>query len=447
MTGGTPPPVDLAGLIDNTRVSFRQGLVLLLCAVAMMIDGFDLQAIAFAGPEIAREWQISAAALGPVFSSGLFGGLLAAFILGPLSDRIGPKRMLLCSLVAMGTTTLLTALATNLSQLLIIRFLAGIGLGAALAPILSFLSGLSPSRMRATVVIVGVCGQLAGAAAGGAVASQMIPAFGWESIFVMGGLMPLALVLPVAVYFPESLPYLLRQPDGHVRIAAALRSLGKTASLPSGASFVWPDLAPRVSPRGLLDEQRVRVVIFVMLAYFFATTFFYFSANWLPIILRGSGASAEQAILGGVVLNIGGVIGAIGASFLVRRVGVFLMVATGVCVAAMLMLILGATDYDPNLTFALIFAIGVFGLGALISHAVITLSVFPFNLHGTAVGIQTGFGRIGAVAGPLIGSLLLLAGLQPWQLFRFSAACAMLDALCIVGVWKFAPKIYGASGR
>ena len=187
-------PVDVAGYIDQQPVGGFQIKLLLTCAAVLFLDGFDTQAIGYVAPALAKEWGLTKAALGPVFSAGLFGLMIGALVFGPLADRIGRKKIIILSTLAFGIGTLATAFINDVNTLLLVRFLTGLGLGGAMPNAVAMTSEFSPHRRRATMVMIMFCGFSIGAALGGLLAAALIPQFGWRSVFIVGGVAPLLLV-------------------------------------------------------------------------------------------------------------------------------------------------------------------------------------------------------------------------------------------------------------
>ena len=191
--------VDVADYIDQQPVGGFQIKLLLTCAAVLFLDGFDTQAIGFVAPSLAKEWSLTKAALGPVFSAGLFGLMIGAMLFGPLADRIGRKRIIVFSTLAFGIGTLATALVQDVNTLFAIRFLTGLGLGGAMPNAIALTSEFNPRRRRATMVMIMFCGFSVGAAIGGFLAAALVPHFGWRSVFVVGGLAPLLLTPVLAL--------------------------------------------------------------------------------------------------------------------------------------------------------------------------------------------------------------------------------------------------------
>src|SRR6195952_6143093 len=215
-------PVDVAEFIDQQPVGGFQVGLLLTCAAVLFLDGFDTQAIGYVAPALAKEWGLTKAALGPVFSAGLFGLMIGALIFGPLADRIGRKKIIIFSTLAFGIGTLATAFIADVNTLLAIRFLTGLGLGGAMPNAVALTSEFSPHRRRATMVMAMFCGFSVGAALGGLLAAALIPVFGWRSIFLIGGLVPLIYAPFLARMLPESIRFLALTGRDNVRLGALL---------------------------------------------------------------------------------------------------------------------------------------------------------------------------------------------------------------------------------
>ncbi|WP_233070493.1 MFS transporter [Serratia ureilytica] len=187
--------VEIRGFIDNQPFSRYQWLILALCFLAVALDGFDTAIIGFIATSLVQEWGIDKTALGPVMSAALVGLAVGALAAGPLADRIGRKKVLVISLLLFGGFSLLTAFAGSLSTLTLLRFLTGLGLGAAMPNAATLMSEYAPQRCRALMVNLMFCGFPLGSSLGGFSSAWLIPHFGWQSVLVLGGVMPLLLAL------------------------------------------------------------------------------------------------------------------------------------------------------------------------------------------------------------------------------------------------------------
>src|SRR5213595_2431756 len=231
-------PVDVAEFIDQQPVGGFQIRLLLTCAAVLFLDGFDTQAIGYVAPALAKEWNLTKGALGPVFSAGLFGLMIGALFFGPLADRVGRKKIIIFATLAFGIGTLATAFINDVTTLLTVRFLTGLGLGGAMPNAVAMTSEFSPHRRRATMVMIMFCGFSVGAALGGLLAAAIIPQFGWRSVFVVGGAAPLLLVPILLLRLPESVRFLALTGSANARVGELLALINPKAALESGTQFV-----------------------------------------------------------------------------------------------------------------------------------------------------------------------------------------------------------------
>lgn len=197
--------LDVQQFIDSRGFSARQWLVFGVCFFIMVPDGFDMAAIGFVLPSLTREWGVAKLALGPVLSASLIGMAIGALAAGPCADRLGRKPVLIASVAAFGIFSWISGYAESLTSLTVWRFLTGLGLGAATPIATTLLSESVPTRYRALLLNGMFCGFTLGAAAGGLVAAAIIPAFGWRSVFIVGGVVPLLLAAVSIFLLPESI--------------------------------------------------------------------------------------------------------------------------------------------------------------------------------------------------------------------------------------------------
>ena len=183
-------PVNVQTLLNENRFSGYQWMIFALCFFIVLLDGFDTAAIGYIAPSLIKEWGVTKPALAPVLSAALFGLAAGALSAGPLADRLGRKRVLIGSVLVFAVACLASAFADSLTELTVMRFVTGIGLGAAMPNAVTLMSEYCPDQRRATLTNAMFCGFPLGAALGGFLAAGMIPQFGWRSVLVLGGVAP-----------------------------------------------------------------------------------------------------------------------------------------------------------------------------------------------------------------------------------------------------------------
>src|SRR6185437_9473218 len=317
--GGTPA-IDLVDFIDGQPVGGFQIRLLLACAAVLFLDGFDTQAIGYVAPALAKEWPLTKGALGPVFSAGLFGLMIGALVIGPLADRVGRKKIIIFSTAAFGAGALATAFAQDVSALLLIRFLTGLGLGGAMPNAVALTSEYNPQRRRATMVMIMFCGFSIGAALGGVLAAGLIPRFGWRAVFMVGGIVPLVMLPLLIRALPESVRFLATAGRAPERVAALLKRISPHAAFAPNARFVVHETHLAGIPVGhLFREGRSPVTLLLWVVFFMSLLDIYFLANWLPTVLHDLGASVSAAALIGSMLQVGGVVGTFALGIVIDR--------------------------------------------------------------------------------------------------------------------------------
>ena len=422
------PFIDLPGFIDRQAVGRGQIALLLACAAILFVDGFDTQAIGYVAPAIAREWALPRGALGPVFSAGLAGLMLGALALGPLADRLGRKRIIVLSIAAFGLGTLATLLARDTASLLVIRFLTGLGLGGAMPNAVAMTAEFSPQRRRATMVMIMFCGFSVGAALGGLLAAVLIPALGWRSVFVVGGLAPLLLAPLLALRLPESVRFLALSGQSDARIAAILTRLFPDQSFPPAARFGAdePHLAG-LPVAHLFRERRSTVTLLLWVVFFMSLLDLYFLSNWLPTVLNDLGASVSMAAVAGAMLQVGGVAGTLTLGRLIDRFSFNALALTYLAAAAAIVAI-GYAGHSVGLAALAIFCAGFGIVGGQIAANALTAMFYPTAIRATGVGWALGVGRAGSIIGPLIGGALLAMQWASQPLFLVASVPALCAA-------------------
>jgi MFS transporter, AAHS family, 4-hydroxybenzoate transporter len=376
--------------------------------LSLVAEGFDLQAANFAAPGIVKAFGINQAQAGLLLSASLLGVLFGSALIGPLGDRFGRKRLVIGGCAVYGVLSLLAALATNLPQLIVLRFLIGLGLGGVLPNALALASELSRTGREATAAgLIGI-GITCGAVLAGLVAAALMPTHGWQSVFVVGGLMPLAIVAALQFLLPESPAFLARKrsPD------RPLRANG---------------------PAPLFRDGRGGQTLAIWLIFMAILMCVYLLSGWIPLLLNQSGYSSRVASLIGAAYQGGGVVGGIVASLMLHRSGwnVVALFAGSACLT-MILLVWGA-----NVTVVLV--VGVVAAGFCVTGTQNAINgagsaSYEADIRSNGLGWALGIGRIGSVAGPLVGSLAVLFGMKEAR-YLFALPIIPLTIAALAALW------------
>ncbi|HET9130418.1 MAG TPA: MFS transporter, partial [Terriglobia bacterium] len=316
--------INVADRIDGSKISAFQVGVFILCGICLMLDGFDVQAIGYVAKSLFAEWHIPNSA-GRVVSATLVGVLLGSILLSMLADRIGRRPVLIGATLYFSILTVLTTQMTTLDSLLGIRFLAGIGLGGIMPNAVALVGEYSPRRSRVSIMLIVANGFTAGAAIGGVIASWLVPAFGWKSVFYAGGALPLLIGLSMLAWLPESLQFLVQQ--GHPetareKIGKWLKRIVPDLQMNDRVEFVTTEKKQAgVSFVRLFHQGRAGGTTLIWVVNFLNLLNLYFLAAWLPTVAAEAGFSPSISILVGSTLQIGGTVGALALGWFIHRLG------------------------------------------------------------------------------------------------------------------------------
>jgi len=438
--------VELGEVLDRGKLSGFQLGAMLVCFVVVALDGFDTQSIAFVAPALRQAWAVSPEMFGPLFGAGLLGTLVGSIALGSLADRLGRKPMLLVSSALFGVMTLACATADSIEQLGLFRFIAGLGLGGAIPNVLAVVSEYAPRRMRSTAIVVTFAGFPIGAMLGGMGSARLIPLFGWEAVFVVGGALPLLMLPLVAAFVPESARFLAARPERRARLNRILRKVEPGLDEQLAAAIRVPANTHSSVPVGDLFRQgRARWTLLLWALTFTTLLLAYFLVNWIPLLLADTGMDHHEAIMGVVVLNLGGIIGSVLIGRISDRKGPFLALATAFLVGAVFVALVGLLIDSPvNTLLSLIFVVGFCVFGAQLNLSAISAIYYPVYMRSTGIGWNMGIGRFGSVVGPTVGGALIAFGFSRGQMFLSAAIPAVIAGLIVIAMRLNAPAIDGA---
>ncbi len=437
MSQTTPPPagtLDVQSFIDSHRFSAYQWLILALCFMIVAIDGFDTAAMGYIAPALVQDWGIEKSSLGPVMSAALFGLAFGAIFAGPMADRIGRKKVLLLSVFFFGACSLATAFAPTLWWLTVLRFLTGVGLGAAMPNAVTLMSEYAPARRRAVLVNTMFCGFPLGSAAGGFFAAAIIPHFGWHSVLVFGGVVPLVLAVLLMVALPESIRYMVvrQYPADQIRKALA-RATG--ARLDDVRTFTIHEAAPAAtSAIGTVLAPRYRLgSIMLWLTYFMGLVIFYLLTSWMPTLMKDAGFTLQRASFLTALFPLGGGIGTIAAGWFMDRFNPNKVIAFTYALTGVLIYAVGhGAGGETFLLGLLIFLAGTAMNGAQSSMPTLAASFYPTRGRATGVAWMLGIGRFGGIAGALLGAELLRLHLGFDVIFTLLAVPAFIAAAALI---------------
>ena len=428
------PVVDVQKILDAQPFSSFQARVVGLCILLQFFDGIDLQAIGYTGPGIREDLHLTIGQMGPIFSAGLFGMATGALCLGPVSDWLGRRAVMIASVFIFGSFTLAIAWAQSASDIMALRFLAGLGFGGALPNTLGMVAEYMPARTRYSLMGVSSIGFIGGGAVSGWIALALMPHYGWRSVFVFGGASALLVSLVLMAWLPESLRYLASKGERDGDARRVLRRIAPGLEMPEGARFVVPDADRGGAPvRHLFTEGRTIITLPFWFAAFFVLLDLYLLTNWIPILTKGLGLPTEQGVFIASLFQVGAGFAGVVAGLLLDRLNPFRVLGVFAGCGAIAVVLLGLVGPNPPLLMAMTFVAGFFIVGSQSCLNMSAATMYPTYARVTGTGWMLGIGRIGSIMGPLIGGYILTRDAPPGALFFFAA----LPMLCVLGAAVF----------
>jgi AAHS family 4-hydroxybenzoate transporter-like MFS transporter len=412
--------LDVTQVVDGQPVSpFLLG-VLCLCTLVTLADGYNISVIAFAAPGIVKAWHLDRAALGPLFSSSLVAGLIGPFLFGTLADRIGRRIALIAAVLIIGIFGVVSGYCTSLVPLIITRFIGGIGMSGALAVTVAAVNEFAPRRLRATFVTIVFSGTTIGSGLPGLIAPTLMTQYGWESLFFIGGVVPVGLAMAIFLFLPETPKFLCLDSAQHGALARLLRRLDPRLAFAEDERFVLggETAATRFSVGQLFTGKLVLLTPLLWFGAFVAQTVFHSFNTWLPTLMTDAGVPFGRASRMVVLFQF---LGTLGGWVIARPLDRFGMLPCTILYVLSIPVVaaLGAPGHGDAVLTGLVGLAGFCILGLHFAQVACVSSVYPTSVRAFGVGWFILFARAGGAIGPavvgvLVGRHMTLSGLFYW---------------------------------
>ncbi len=425
--------INVQTFLNEQPFSRYQWLVFGLCFFVVLLDGFDTAAIGYIAPSLLHEWGIGKSSLGPVMSAALFGLATGALFAGPLADRFGRKVILVGSALLFGIACLTSSFANSLNMLTMLRFMTGIGLGAAMPNAITLMSEYCPDRRRAMLTNAMFSGFPLGAALGGFLAAWMIPLWGWRSVLLLGGATPLVLVVLIFFFMPESVRYMVAKKLPTEAIRAILMHISKSAL--EAKSFIMTEHASKSNAKSGLGVVLSRSYFvgscMMWLAYFMGLVIFYALINWMPLLMKDAGLAPKDATLISALFPLGGV-GAIFFGWLMDRTNANRVITIGYALTAFFIFIIGQAAGNVGMLMLLVLVAGTLMNTAQVSMPALAAGFYPTQGRATGVAWMLGIGRFGGIAGSILVAELARRQLGFREIFMVVAIPGAIAAVALI---------------
>jgi MFS transporter, AAHS family, 4-hydroxybenzoate transporter len=416
------PVIRVSQFLDERGVGPFQIRLLVWSFLIVLIDGYDIGAIAFAAPHLIADWHISPSALGPIFSAALIGILFGSAFFGWVGDRFGRKAALIGAMVWFGIWSLATVWATGAQEMFWLRLVTGIGIGGIIPNVVALNAECAPRNRRGTLAITAAGMVPLGGAIPGMLSAWLVAGHGWQILFLIGGIGPLVIAAASVFGLSESVKFMVLHERHRGNIERLIRSIRPDAIIPPNARFVIEDEKVQFSsnnPLNLFKDGMAVITPLLWLMFALNLMGYFFLASWTPTLLTVAHLPPVTAAYAGVIMQVGGTVGSISLASWIDRHR-FVAIVILFCCAVPVVAIYG---YIGVLSFTglmiISFLAGFFVLGVQSGINGIGALVYPTSLRANGSGWELGVGRFGSIVGPLLGTLLV--GLPVSQLYLLSS--------------------------
>ena len=424
--------IDVSRLVDEAKVGPFHTMIIAICAILLIVDGYDVFIYGVVLPELMKQWQLTAPQAGSLASWALFGMMGGALLFGPLGDRIGRKRTIALCFALFSVSTFCNGFAATPTEFGIFRFLAGLGCGGLMPNAVALTNEYAPKRLRSTLVAVMFSGYAVGGMVAAGIGIFMLPRFGWQAMFFAAAA-PLVLLPLLLRALPESVGFLIR--SGREEQARAVLTRLVPDNAPTAGKLVYQNAgSTSASVAELFRHNRTLGTLAMWLCFFCCLLMVYALGSWLPQLMRSAGYSLGSSLSFLLALNFGGMLGAICGGRIADRFGLPRVVIAYFALGALCIALLGTNPAMPVL-YLLIFIAGAGTTGTQILLYASVAEFYNLSVRSTGLGWASGMGRVGAIVGPMLGGLLMAAKLpmaMNFVAFAIPGVIAVLATLVFI---------------
>ncbi len=420
----------LQNKILNSPMKTVQITAIFMCFVLNMIDGMDVLIVSFTSSSLEVEWDLSKTQLGYIFGAGLFGMMMGCIFLAPIADKIGRFKLLFISTALIAIGMLVTAMINSLEQMLVLRFITGLGIGSILPTMAAIAAEFANEKNRNFSVGFVQGGWSVGAILTGFFVAWAVPQFGWRIVYAAAGSISLVMLPLIYFFMPETLSFLTKnQPKNALaKINELLKRMGheQIDHLPRKPI----DAKNRTPVRDLFSVKLRRATLLLWCGVFFAFMTLYTLISWIPNIATTAGMPFELATYAGMALNVGAFFGTVGIGWLATWFKISRLIFIYMLCGFLLMSIYANLQMDYGVMFGLIFFIGISAQGGITGFYPAAARVYNSHIRTTGIGWAIGIGRFGAIIGPALFGILFDAGIAIQTMFIIFSFPLLLAGIC-----------------
>ncbi|PUA17727.1 MFS transporter [Glaciimonas sp. PCH181] len=435
--------IDIQEFMSKQSFTRGQLLIAFLCAMATMIDGYDTQVMSFVAPLLSAELHINRLALGSVFSAGLVGMLIGSILVGFISDRFGRRPALLGSLLWTSVAMFLTTFASSVQELLVLRVITGIGLGATLPIAIAMTSESVAKRVRVTTVMLMYCFFSVGGALAALVTDQLTVHFHWSSVFFVGGCATAILACVIAVFLPESISFLVAKEKPRKDVLKTIKVIFPFLKESDTPIFSASQQEKNGSqPLGkLFTEGRAPITVLLWITFAFGYLVIYFMLSWLPSMLRDVGLDQHKSFMVAVAFQLGTPLGSIVLGRLIDRFQPSVVLGTAFVTGSLFVYLISISSGSVVMLCLLALVAGACVVAGMIGFVANAAELYPTAIRATGIGWGLAMGRIGGIVGPTLGGILLSMEVSSQNVFRLSVLPELIAGLATFALIYFSRRL------
>jgi AAHS family 4-hydroxybenzoate transporter-like MFS transporter len=411
--------IDVSRLIDERKMNAFNARLVILSFFVALLDGYDIIAAAVALPNLKSAWSITdMRPVGWMLSASLVGILFGAPVFGYIGDRFGRKRAIIGSCLTFGIFTLAATKAGSIGDLMVLRFFAGIGIGGIFPNIIALNAEFAPKRLRATMIILMFTGVTFGGVLPGLVSVWLVPSYGWQVLFFLGGVLPIAISVAVQRWMPESIKFLVLKTQDRAEVARLAQRLVPGLAVGPDTRFIIreEEVFSGFPLRHLFAGGLKYLTPLLWILFICNQMAFYFSNSWMPTVLGSASVSATSAQIATSLFQLGGTIGGLLLSVPLNKQG---LMPVALLFAASLPIVgsIGFATGSVPLLMLIVFLAGFCLLGLQFGLNATSAILYPTSIRSNGSGWAFGIGRFGSICGPVIGGYLIAMQLPLQQIF------------------------------
>ena len=423
--------ININSVIDREKLAPLQWLVFFLGFLVFFCDGLDTGIIGFVAPALLDDWGITKPELAPVLSAALIGMSIGAIISGPLAEKFGRKKVIVITTSLFAIFTILCGFATSTHDLMIYRLITGLGLGAAMPNISTIVSEYMPNKRKAFLTGIAGCGFMLGISCGGVLSAFLLESLGWAKVIIIGGIIPLFLVVAILLKMPESTQYLVKNNKNSSALNILEKIQGYPFEMDIQLKLAAEETVQNESPiQQVLGKYKVGSIM-LWLCCFMSLLVFYLLTSWMPTILKTAGFSVQQFSLITAIFPFGGVIGAVVMGWYMDKLNPTNVIKYSYLLAFILFILTGFVSANIVLFGISIFLIGALLVGAQSSLLPLSALFYPSTCRAVGVSWMHGIGRIGAIFGAFYGSLIFTFELSLSGIFYILALPTLISFIAL----------------